>query len=84
MSGGGSNLPLASAFAQWPDNLVIDLLEKYKELYMVDGNFSNFTTKMWKDIMEHINAKCIESGFAFMYSTKHVNLKIDSLKKSLL
>lgn len=30
-------LPFASSFAQWPNNMMIDLLKKYEELYMADG-----------------------------------------------
>lgn len=56
-SGGGFNLSSASAFAQWPHNIIIVLLEKYEELYMADRNFPNFTHRMWKDIMEQISAK---------------------------
>ena len=48
-SGGTSNLPPAIAFAQWPNNIMIDLLKKYEELYVADGNYPNFTLRMLKE-----------------------------------
>lgn len=80
-SGGGSNIPPASSSAQWPNNIIIDLLENHEELYVADGNFSNFTRRMWRDIVEHVNAKNIESGMTFVYSMEQMKSKINSFKK---
>ena len=76
---GTSNLPPATTFAQWPNNVMIDLLKKYEELRVANGNYPNFTPRMWKVIMEHINGKCRESGLGFVYSIEQVKSKVDSL-----
>lgn len=58
-----------------------DLLEKYKEMYVYDGSFPNFIMRMWRSILEHINARLYDCGLSFVYTLVQVKSKMHTLKK---
>ena len=50
-------------------------------MYVSDGSFPNFTLRMWRSLLEHINARLYDCGRTFVYTPEHVKSRIDTLKK---
>ena len=49
--------------------------------YILDGSFPNFTPRMWRSLLEHINARLFDCGMSFVYTPEQVKSEIDILKK---